>query len=62
MQAAVMRNGELVLDDVPDPHPGAGQILVQTLACGICGSDLHTLQHGDQMVEMSEDQSGAAGS
>jgi 2-desacetyl-2-hydroxyethyl bacteriochlorophyllide A dehydrogenase len=43
----------LVVDDVPEPTPGAGQVLVRTLACGICGSDLHTLQHGDQMVEMS---------
>jgi 2-desacetyl-2-hydroxyethyl bacteriochlorophyllide A dehydrogenase len=48
-----MRQGTLVVDDVPDPRPGAGQVLVRTLACGICGSDLHTLQHGDQMVEMS---------
>lgn len=55
-----MRNGTLVLDEVGEPTPGAGQILVQTLACGICGSDLHTLQHGDLMVEMSEDSTGAA--
>lgn len=60
MQAAVMRHGALVIDDVPAPTPGAGQILVRTLACGICGSDLHTLQHGDLMVEMAEDTDGAA--
>lgn len=53
MRAAVMRNGELVVDEVPDPRPKPGQVLVRTLACGICGSDLHTLQHADQMVEMS---------
>jgi 2-desacetyl-2-hydroxyethyl bacteriochlorophyllide A dehydrogenase len=45
----------MVVDDVPDPRPGAGQVLVRTLACGICGSDLHTVQHGDQMVEMSSE-------
>lgn len=55
MRAAVMRGAQLVVDDVDDPTPGAGQVLVQTLACGICGSDLHTLQHGDQMVEMSSE-------
>jgi threonine dehydrogenase-like Zn-dependent dehydrogenase len=48
-----MRGSELVVDDVPEPAPGAGQILVRTVACGICGSDLHTLQHRDEFVEMS---------
>ena len=41
MRAAVMRGTELVVDDIADPRPGAGQVLVRTLACGICGSDLH---------------------
>jgi len=49
-----MRRKELVVDDVPDPTPRPGQVLVRTLACGICGSDLHALQHGHLMVEMSE--------
>jgi threonine dehydrogenase-like Zn-dependent dehydrogenase len=26
---------------VPAPEPGPGEVLVKTLACGICGSDLH---------------------
>lgn len=51
MRAAVMRGGRLTVDDLPDPRPGAGQVLVRTLACGICGSDLHALAHGHQMVE-----------
>lgn len=49
-----MRQGTLVVDEVPEPEPGPGEILVKTLACGICGSDLHALKHGDQMVEMSK--------
>ncbi len=53
MKAAVMRSGTLVVDEVPDPDPGPGQLLVRTLACGICGSDLHTLQHADQMADMA---------
>ncbi len=61
MQAAVMRGGELVVDEVPDPSPAAGQVLVRTVACGICGSDLHTLAHGDQMVEMTREGASAGG-
>src|SRR5262245_48933043 len=53
MRAAVMRGHELVVDEISDPTPAAGQVLVRTVACGICGSDLHTLQHADQMAEMS---------
>jgi threonine dehydrogenase-like Zn-dependent dehydrogenase len=49
-----MREGALVVDEVPDPHPGAGQVLAKVLACGICGSDLHALHHADRMVEMSQ--------
>ncbi len=53
MKAAVMRGGALVVDDIPEPRPQAGQVVARTLACGICGSDLHTLHHADKMVEMS---------
>jgi threonine dehydrogenase-like Zn-dependent dehydrogenase len=54
VRACVMRGRRLVVDDVPDPHPEEGQVLVRTLACGICGSDLHFLRHADRMVAMSE--------
>ena len=59
MRAAVMRAGALVVDDVAEPAPGPGQVLVRTLACGICGSDLHALSHADQMVVMSEESTDA---
>jgi len=51
MRAAVMRQKAIVVDTVPDPKPGPGEMLVRTLACGICGSDLHALVHADKMVE-----------
>jgi 2-desacetyl-2-hydroxyethyl bacteriochlorophyllide A dehydrogenase len=50
MRAAVMRDKQIVAGTVPDPVPGPGEVLVKTLACGICGSDLHALQHADQMM------------
>jgi len=53
MRAVVMRSGGLVVDDVAVPQLQPGQVLAQTLACGICGSDLHALGHADQLVEMS---------
>lgn len=55
MKAAVMRGGALVVDDVPDPVPGEGQVLVRTVACGICGSDLHFLKHAEEMVRIGEE-------
>jgi threonine dehydrogenase-like Zn-dependent dehydrogenase len=55
MRAVVMRNSKLVVDTVPDPVPGPGEALVRTLACGICGSDLHALQHADKMVDSARE-------
>ena len=52
MRAAVMRDKKIVVDTVPEPEPGPGQVLVKTLACGICGSDLHMLKFADRMVEI----------
>jgi len=51
MRAAVMRDRTLVVADVPVPQPGPGEVLVRTLACGICGSDLHALKHAEKFVE-----------
>lgn len=48
-----MRNGELVVDEFPDRPPAPGQVTAEVLACGICGSDLHTLHHTEEFAEMS---------
>ena len=48
-----MRNQTLVVADVPVPTLGPGDVLVRTLACGICGSDLHALKHAEKFVETS---------
>jgi threonine dehydrogenase-like Zn-dependent dehydrogenase len=53
MRAALMRNQKLVVADVPVPTLGPGDVLVHTLACGICGSDLHALKHAEKFVETS---------
>jgi propanol-preferring alcohol dehydrogenase len=35
--------GPLSLDQVAIPEPGAGQVLLEVLACGVCRTDLHAL-------------------
>jgi threonine dehydrogenase-like Zn-dependent dehydrogenase len=50
MNAVVMRRGGLELIKAPVPQPHLGEVLVRTLATGICGSDLHAASHGAQLV------------
>ena len=52
MRAVVRRNKQLVCDEIAELEPAAGQVLVRTLACGICGSDLHALHHMEHMIEL----------
>jgi threonine dehydrogenase-like Zn-dependent dehydrogenase len=54
MRASVLRNGRMVeRDDVPEPVPGPGQVLVGVKDCGICGSDLHFAKHGADVLELN---------
>jgi threonine dehydrogenase-like Zn-dependent dehydrogenase len=61
MRAAVMRDQKLLVDTLPDPEPGPGDVLVKTLACGICGSDLHALKHGARLSQSSLEAGGNFG-
>ena len=54
MRAAIFRNGEIVVDRMSEPTPGPGMVLVKSLACGICGSDLHARKHAHRMVELAK--------
>jgi threonine dehydrogenase-like Zn-dependent dehydrogenase len=45
MRAAVLRGGVVRARTADDPVPGPGQLLVRSLACGICASDLHFMDH-----------------
>lgn len=53
MKAVIRRDRRLVCDEIADLKPGEGQVLVKTLACGICGSDLHALHHMEHMIDLS---------
>ena len=52
MKAAVVRafGQPLVIEEVPVPRPGAGDILVKIEACGVCHTDLHAAE-GDWPVK-----------
>jgi threonine dehydrogenase-like Zn-dependent dehydrogenase len=54
VRAAIRRAGKLIVDEMAVPVPEAGQALCRTLVCGVCGSDLHALDHYDHMIEMGE--------
>jgi threonine dehydrogenase-like Zn-dependent dehydrogenase len=54
MRAVIRRAGALIVGDMETPVPEAGQVLCRTLACGICGSDLHALDHYEHMIELGE--------
>ncbi|HEX7951857.1 MAG TPA: zinc-binding dehydrogenase [Burkholderiales bacterium] len=58
MQAVVMRRGKLAMAQAPIPQPGAGEVLVKVLACGICGSDLHCVTHGPQLLASAREVAG----
>ena len=33
--------GNVELQEVPEPKPGPGQVVIEVKAAGVCGSDLH---------------------
>lgn len=52
MKAAVLNAGSLTIEDVPEPTPRVGEIVVKPLACGICGSDLHAKDHAGHLCDL----------
>lgn len=49
MRAAVLRDGEVVVAELADLTPGPRQVLIEPLACGICGTDLHMVHHAGEL-------------
>ncbi len=61
MRAAVFRDGLITIDTLPDPVPEQGQVLVKTIRCGICGSDLHAAKHTRQFADLGKRSGGRLG-
>src|SRR5580693_7929494 len=40
MRAATIRDGEILVEEHPDPEPGAGEVLVRVRAAGLNGADM----------------------
>ena len=51
MDAVVLSNGsEITIQDIPEPNPQPGEVLLKSEYCGICGTDLHATVLKDLFV------------
>jgi len=55
MRAVGCTAGRLSVVERPEPRPGTGQVLIDVLRCGICGSDLHAREHCDELAEVARE-------
>ena len=48
MKAVVYHGGglPLSLENVPDPSPRTGEVVIRVAGCGVCHTDLHYIDHG----------------
>lgn len=48
MKAAVLNENSktLTIEDIPTPEPAENELLVKVMACGLCHTDLHYIDHG----------------
>ncbi|MBO0676617.1 zinc-binding dehydrogenase [Mycolicibacterium sp. S2-37] len=55
MKAVVCQHGNLSVEELPDPQPARGQLLLDVRRCGICGSDLHAKDHADELTGLMDE-------
>jgi threonine dehydrogenase-like Zn-dependent dehydrogenase len=55
VKAVVCSRAELAVADVPAPSPAAGQLVLDVVRCGICGSDLHSRHHADAIADIADE-------
>jgi threonine dehydrogenase-like Zn-dependent dehydrogenase len=53
MRAVICQDAELRVEEVADLVPARGQVLLDVVRCGICGSDLHARQHADDLADLT---------
>jgi 2-desacetyl-2-hydroxyethyl bacteriochlorophyllide A dehydrogenase len=52
VRGVVARAGGVGVEELEEPAPGPGQVLVAPLACGICGSDVHLVESQAAMPDL----------
>ncbi|HXH23824.1 MAG TPA: zinc-binding dehydrogenase [Vicinamibacterales bacterium] len=53
MKAVTCQHADFAVKDLPEPTPGPGQVRLEILRCGICGSDLHARHGIDSWAELA---------
>jgi threonine dehydrogenase-like Zn-dependent dehydrogenase len=53
MRAVACQHGALDVVDLPEPEPGPGQVRIEVVRCGICGSDLHARHGIDDLADVA---------
>jgi threonine dehydrogenase-like Zn-dependent dehydrogenase len=53
VRAVACTNAALEVVQRPEPTPGKGQVRIEVLRCGICGSDLHARHGCDDWAELA---------
>jgi threonine dehydrogenase-like Zn-dependent dehydrogenase len=53
VRAVVCKDAALSVAERSEPTPAKGQLLVEVLRCGICGSDLHARHQADDVAEVA---------
>ncbi len=55
MKAVTCTNAQLAVVELPAPKPARGQLLLEVLRCGICGSDLHARHNCDELADITSE-------
>ena len=54
MRSVICKHAAFAVVDGPEATPGSGQVRLEVLRCGICGSDLHARHGIDQWADMAQ--------
>lgn len=55
MRAVTCTNTELAVASIAVPVPEKGQLVLDVVRCGICGSDLHGRHHADALADIAQE-------